>query len=80
MTTLTVKASNAFAAVGKDLASQSQGASLFTVKHKQGDVTATLEFNDKTVNDPASLMVRSGCCNARDAVCARSLPFGTGAV
>jgi len=55
MTTLTVKASNAFAAVGKDLASQSQGASLFTVKHKQGDVTATLEFNDKTLNDPASL-------------------------
>lgn len=60
MTTLTVKANGDFRSVSRSLQADAQGATLFTVKHKQGDVTGTVEFTDKTANDLASLNV-SGC-------------------
>jgi len=55
MTTLSVKASTKFSGVSKDLTAASNGEGLFTLKHKQGDVTASLEFTDKTAQDLAAL-------------------------
>ena len=60
MTTLSVKASTKFSGVSKDLTAASNGEGLFTLKHKQGDVTASLEFTDKTAQDLAALQARRG--------------------
>jgi len=55
MTTLTVKASAKASGVTKQLTAAAAGDAHFTLKHKQGDVTASLEFTDRTAQDVAAL-------------------------